>query len=175
VTRPFVRSKRIGKVTELTIAAPIRAGCIAADPVFRQPPELRTYRQRLQMVLQNLQQRIAEGIPTPPALLATIHFARWFILDDDPARSDRAGLLIFTSCFDGDAKLYLRDFSTLIPDDIDAVWRNCAGYPAQGCRCFEAFWSYTRAHQVETLCFIAAYPERTVRDIQLAFAPARKP
>lgn len=171
----LVRSKRVGKVTELTVAAPIRAGCIEADPVFRQPAELRSYRQRLQFVLQNLQQRVDEGIPTPPELLATIHFARWFIVDDDPVRPDRAGVLVFTSNFDGDAKLYLRDFSTLIPDDIDAVWRNCTGYPAHGCRDFEAFWKYTRAHQIETLCFIAAYPGRTVADIQLAFRATHTP
>jgi hypothetical protein len=173
VSRGPVRSKHIGKVSELTVATPIRTGCIEEDGFFQRHRELRTYRQRLEGVLWGLQSQILAGIPTPPELLSTIHFARWFILDDDPPRPERAGQLIFTSNFDGDVKLYLRDFSTMIPDDIDSVWGNCAGYPPEGCRNFEAFWRYTTEHQVETSCFVASYPDRTVRDIKLAFASPR--
>jgi hypothetical protein len=169
-----VRSKRVGKVTELTVATPIRPGCVEANPLTRQPAELRTYRQRLQNALQSLQQRIETGVPISPQGLGTIHFARWFILDDEPVREDRAGRLVFTSNFDGDLKLYIRDFSTLIADDLDLVWRNCADYPAQGCRNFESFWQYILAHQIETLAFVVAYPDRTVKDIELAFECVRR-
>lgn len=152
-----VRSKSIGKVSELTVVTPIRPGMV--------PGEYRTYRLRLEHALRGLQSRIEAGIPTPPSLIPTIHFARWFVL----ARDGGPGDLVFTSNFDGDPRQYLRDFSLEIPDNIDQIWGNCVGYPAAGCRDFDAFWGYARAHQVEALAFVPSYPHVTTRDIQLAF------
>jgi hypothetical protein len=162
-----VESKQVGRVTELTVVTPIREGFV--------DNEYRTYRQRLEQGLQGMQGRINAGIPTPPSLIPTIHFARWFILSRELLAKLTAtavgsrDLLVFTSNFDGDAKQYLRDFSLKIPDDIDRVWSNCDGYPAGGCRDFDAFWTYTRAHQVETLAFAPRYPSVTTQDVLLTF------
>ena len=155
-----VRSKSTGKVTEITVVTPILPGTI--------PGQYRTWRLRLEHALRGLQGRIDAGIPTPPSLIPTIHFARWFVLD----RPDNKADLVFTSNFDGDPKQYLRDFSLEIPDNIDQIWSNCEGYPAKGCRDFEAFWAYARRHQVEVLAFVPSYPHVTTRDIQLTFPPA---
>lgn len=141
----------LGGVNEITIITTIRKG--------RTPEGVMTYKQRLQSVLDSVQGRELQGIPTPIRLVQTIHFARWVIWADLASGEDK---LIFTSNYDGSMWQYLRDFSTLIAEDMDRVWNNCVGYPEQGCRDFEAFWSYVRAHQVETSAFYAAIPEETV-------------
>jgi hypothetical protein len=151
------RSKTIGKVSELTIATPIKRGLVGG--------ELRTYRKRLCDVLAGFQWRIDARIETPPGLIGTIHFARWFIIDD---RAE--GTLVFTSNFDGDLKAYLRDFSAMIPEGIDEIWQNCEGYPELGCRDFDRFWRYAIDHRVETRAFVPAHPDLTVRDIELLSA-----
>lgn len=155
--RPFDRSRShtIGRVSEVTIATPIREGLV--------PGELRSYAKRVRDILEGFQRRIDEGTPTPPTLLGTIHFARWFVLEG----RDPAGTLVFTSNFDGDLKIYLRDFTAKIPQDIDEIWGNCVGYPELGCRDFERFWRYTTAHRIETLAFVPAHPDLTVEDIDL--------
>jgi hypothetical protein len=163
VSASVVASKRLGQQTELTLITPIRRGLVDR--------ELRTYRQRLRSTLEQVQLRIATGIPTPPHLLRAIHFARWFIVDPEPGR------LVFTCVLDGDPQAQFRALSLRIPDALDEIWSNCAGYPEDGARDFDAFWDYARRHQVEALAFVSAYPETTSRDIELAFhgngGPAR--
>lgn len=144
-------SRYLGGVNEITIITTIRKG--------RTPEGVMTYKQRLQSVLDSVQGREMQGIPTPIRLVQTIHFARWVIWADPASGDDK---LIFTSNYDGSMWQYLRDFSTLIADDMDRVWNNCVGYPEQGCRDFDAFWNYVREHQVETSAFYAAIPEETV-------------
>jgi hypothetical protein len=162
-----IESKQVGKVTELTIVTPIKEGFVEN--------EYRTYRQRLEQGLGGMQERIDAGLPTPPSLVPTIHFARWFVLSRQllaqltHSSVGTRDLLVFESNFDGDAKQYLRDFSLIIPDDIDRVWSNCDGYPALGCRDFDPFWDYARAHQVEALAFAPRYPSVTTRDVLLRF------
>ena len=151
------RSKTIGNVSEVTIATPIKQGLVAG--------ELRTYRKRLCDLLAGFQWRIDARIETPPSLLGSIHFARWFIIDEGVP-----GTLVFTSNFDGDLKAYLRDFAAMIPDDIDEIWQNCEGYPELGCRDFDCFWRYTTDHRVETLAFVPAHPDLTVTDIRILSA-----
>lgn len=144
-------SRYLGGVNEITIITTIKQG--------RTPEGVMTYKQRLQSVLDSVQNRELKGIPTPIRLVQTIHFARWVIWTDPASGEDN---LIFTSNYDGSMWQYLRDFSTLIADDMDRVWGNCVDYPAQGCRDFDAFWQYVKAHQVETSAFYAAIPDETV-------------
>ena len=142
-------SRYLGGVNELTIITTIRQG--------RVPDTKLTYLQQLQGVLDSIRNREVRGIPTPIRLISTIHFARWIIWPD----GDRHRL-IFTSNYDGSMWQYLRDFSALIADDMDKVWGNCDDYPEGGCRDFDAFWAYVRAHQVETTAFFAAIPDESL-------------
>jgi Dyp-type peroxidase family len=147
-------SKRVGATSEVTLIAPIKAGRIEG--------EYRTYRKRLEGVLDSLQQREAEGRPTPISFLRQIHFARWVILD--PPDGGRP-LLIFTSNFDGDMRSYFRSFSLSLTEDINAVWQNCEGYPEEGARDFDRLWQYVKEHQRETRAFYGAYRTLTVPQI----------
>ncbi|MCK5791946.1 MAG: hypothetical protein KAH34_13935 [Ketobacter sp.] len=148
-------SRYLGGVNEITIITTIKRG--------RTPEGVMTYKQRLQSVLESVLNRELKGIPTPIRLVQTIHFARWVIWTEPSSGEDK---LIFTSNYDGSMWQYLRDFSTLIADDMDRVWNNCVGYPEQGCRDFDAFWHYVKAHQVETTAFYAAIPDETLLERQ---------
>lgn len=132
-------------LSQLTIVTPIRAG--------RAFPDLRTHEQRLTQLLRALQERALDGLPIPPDLIRTIHFAHWSVLKLPGAQPQ----LVFSAVFDGDARQYLRDFALLIPAAIDGVWENCDGYPSSGCADFEAFWDYAQRHFVEPLTFYGSY------------------
>jgi len=69
---PWATSIVRGHVTEVTILTPIKRGFILG--------ELRTYEERLRSLLSSLNDRANAGVPTPIGAIATIHFARWFIV-----------------------------------------------------------------------------------------------
>ena len=142
-------SRYLGGVNELTIITDIRQG--------RVPGTSLTYLQQIQAVLDSINNREIRGIPTPIRLISTIHFARWIIWKEGERYR-----LIFTSNYDGSMWQYLRDFSSLIADDMDRVWDNCDGYPKGGCRDFDAFWQYVNDHRVETTAFYAAIPDESL-------------
>ena len=148
----YPTSKRVGAVSEVTLITPIKSGRVEG--------EYRTYKQRLENVLDDVQQRELVGLPTPVSLLRQIHFARWVILDVP----GRAGNLLFTSNFDGEMKLYFRNFALELTDDIDRVWSNCEGYP--GAKDFDRLWRYVKEHQINTRLFYSAYPTLTMPQIE---------
>jgi hypothetical protein len=69
---PWATSIVRDRVTEVTVLTPIKRGFI--------PGEYRTYEERLRSLLTSLNERANAGIPTPISAIATIHFARWFII-----------------------------------------------------------------------------------------------
>ena len=147
----YPSSKRVGVVTEVTLITPIKVGRVEG--------EYRTYRKRLQEVLDDVQQRELQELPTPVGLIRQIHFARWVIID----RPGSAGDLLFTSNFDGEMKSYFRSFALELTSDIDAVWENCVGYP--GAHDFDLLWQYIKQHQINTATFYCAYPNLTMPQI----------
>src|ERR1700689_340463 len=54
--------------------------------------------------------------------IATVHDLRFVIFDNDTR-------IIFASTFDGDWESYINDFGTILPDEIDLLFHECAGYP----------------------------------------------
>ena len=135
---PSTISKTIGQVTELTVIAPLKPGAAAS----------------LRKVLNALQ----VTPDSPIKKIGTIHFARWVIFDNDQR-------LLFTSNFDGSWESYLRDFSQITPEGMDHIFGHCDGYPAGGCKDFEAFKEYVSRYQVATDLFYAAYPESSVKAV----------
>jgi hypothetical protein len=131
----MVQSKSIGKVTELTLINPIKPG---------KGPTLRA---------------VLTGIkPELVRQMETIHFARWVLIDNDTR-------LLFTSNFDRSLNDYLKDFVRVMPEGLDSIWGNCEGYPAGGCKDFDAFSAFVSNFQVETTLWYAAYPAATVKDV----------
>ena len=69
---PWATSTVRGRVTEVTVLTPIKRGFV--------PGEYRTYEERLRSLLASLNERANNNVPTPISAIATIHFARWFMV-----------------------------------------------------------------------------------------------
>ncbi len=107
------------------------------------------------------------GPESPIARISTIHFARWVLIDNDTR-------LLFTSNFDGSWDDYIDSFVDAAPDGFDAIWGNCEGYPAGGCRDREAFKKYIRDHECPAELYYSAYPDTTVKEVHRALRTRRK-
>ena len=87
--------------------------------------------------------------------IATVHDLRVVLIDNDTR-------VIFASTYDGDWDSYMNDFATIVPDELDHVFSDFAGYP--GART-PGFKDWLSKNQVEALGFYSAYPDASVRDI----------
>jgi hypothetical protein len=54
--------------------------------------------------------------------IGTVHDLRMVLIDNDTR-------VIFTSTYDGDWDSYMNDFATIIPEELDYVFSDFAGYP----------------------------------------------
>ena len=87
--------------------------------------------------------------------IATVHDLRFVIFDNDTR-------VIFASTFDGDWESYINDFATILPDEIDLLFHECADYP--GIHSPE-IKDWIVKQQVTALGFYSAYPEASVREV----------
>ncbi|MDB5136346.1 MAG: hypothetical protein JWP37_2949 [Mucilaginibacter sp.] len=90
--------------------------------------------------------------------LATIHFARWVIIDN-------GNNILFESNFDGSWENYIDDFVDHASVGMNVIWGNCIGYPKGGSKDIESFKSYIRQNQIPAQIFYSAYKDSTVRNI----------
>src|ERR1700694_6128352 len=86
--------------------------------------------------------------------IATVHDLRFVVFDNDSR-------VIFASTFGGDWESYINDFATILPDEIDLLFHECAGYP--GIHSPE-IKDWIVKQQVSALAFYSAYPEASVRE-----------
>jgi hypothetical protein len=87
--------------------------------------------------------------------IATVHDLRFVVFDDDTR-------IIFASTFDGDWESYINDFATILPDEIDLLFQEFAGYPgihSPGIK------EWIVEQQVTAVGFYSAYPHASVRDV----------
>jgi len=87
--------------------------------------------------------------------IGTLHDMRFVIFDNDTR-------LLFASTFDGDWDVYINDFATIIPDQIDFDFEEVEGYPGIHSPNIKDF---IVKHQVSATSFYSAYPNATVRDV----------
>jgi len=115
------------------------------------------------------------GLPqeggSPLARVPRTHFGRWVIMpqpafEGAPMHPDpfKSQYLFFSACFDGDLPSYLDDLCTLIPEEADAIWSHCAGYPGTHDRA--GFARYLTHNQIETEVYFSAYPQATVQRVR---------
>ncbi len=90
-----------GKVSELTVIAPLKEGGAA----------------RLKEILD-----IADGNLKGAARVGTLHDLRFVFLDDDSR-------VLFCTAYDGDWDPYIDDFATKIPELMDILFGNVKGWP----------------------------------------------
>src|ERR1700738_2912292 len=87
--------------------------------------------------------------------IATVHDLRFVIFDKDTR-------VILRSTFDSDWESYINDFASSLPDEIDLLFHECAGYP--GIHSAE-IKDWIVKQQVSALAFYSAYPEASVREV----------
>jgi hypothetical protein len=91
--------------------------------------------------------------------VATIHFARWVIINDGAD-------LLFCANFDSSFDQYLTDFqviaNTKAAPYMDMIWGNCVGYPGSEPTTFIA---WARSWQIDTTLFFPTISDVTVKDI----------
>jgi hypothetical protein len=130
-------------ITELTAIAPLVPG--GAD--------------KLRLLIAQRKEEEKRGKPGPLAIIETIHYARWVILDGGTK-------LLFTSNFDGDLDGYLREFAERDEVPLNAIFQFCEGWP--GARPVGPFIDYVRKHMVPAEYYYAAYPQYTVKEVRRA-------
>ena len=96
--------------------------------------------------------------------IATIHFARWSIIDGGKR-------LLFFSNFDGSWENYLGDFVDRAAVGLTLAWSNTVEFPKtrwlilDGAKNEELFKTWTRKYQIVTQVWYTAYKHLTVKNI----------
>ena len=130
---------REGKVSELTIIAPLRKGGA----------------KRLRAFFETLHGSIGNQSVDK---VGTVHDMRWVFLDNDTK-------LLFASTYDGDWDPYIDDFATKIPDILDLQFGEIDGWP--GVR-NPAVKDFIVKHQVQAYFWYVANPNLTVVETKRA-------
>ena len=89
--------------------------------------------------------------------VATIHFARWVIIDG-------GDYLLFESNYDGSWENYIDDFVDFAHIGMNVAWGTAVDFPTPGCEDIEAFKEIIRRYQIPTQVFYSAYPYSTVKN-----------
>ena len=124
---------REGKVSELTIIAPLKPGGAKRMRAFFETLHGNVGNQSVEMV-------------------GTVHDMRWVFLDNDTK-------LLFASTYDGDWDPYIDDFATKIPDILDLQFGEIDGWP--GVR-NPAVKDFIVKHQIQAHYWYVANPALTV-------------
>lgn len=98
--------------------------------------------------------------------MSTIHYARWFIVDENSLPGLDGPHLVFTSNYDGELDGYLEDFATVDEGPLNLIFGHCIGWP--GARPFEGFLGYVKEHEYPALIFYGNYPLATVGEVRRA-------
>jgi hypothetical protein len=111
--------------------------------------------------------RLSLGSDGPFATAPGTHLARLVVLDDViyvgmPSCEEHLNskYLVFESNCDGDRDTYLTGLAQHVPDQLDAIWQHCTGYP--GSKDLTAFLNYMKNCELETTFFFAPVNDRSV-------------
>jgi hypothetical protein len=131
--------KTLGQVSEFTMIVPLKPG--GADRL----------RELLNTVAptRGSEDDVADRV-------GTLHDMRTIIIDNDTR-------MLFATTFDGDWDTYINDFSTYIPDQLDALFGECVDYP--GIRS-PGITDFILKYQVTADDWYSAYPNTTVKQVK---------
>lgn len=130
------------------------------------------------LMIRDFLSRLPLGTDSPFARAPGTHLARLVVLDDViyvgmPSCEEhlRSKYLVFECNCDGDRDTYLTGLANHVPDDLDAIWQHCTGYP--GARNLPAFLSYMKACEIETTFFFAPVNDKDVAQTLTALQTQR--
>ncbi len=115
---------------------------------------------------------------SPFASAPGTHLARLVVMDDViyvgmPACEEhlKSKYLVFESNCDEDLDAYFTGLAKKIPQQLDAIWSHCTGYP--GATDVPALMKYMKACQIETTFFFAAVNDKSVTETLIALQTQR--
>jgi hypothetical protein len=118
------------------------------------------------------------GPDSPFALAPGTHLARLVVLDDViyvgmPTCEEHLNskYLVFECNCDGDRDSYLAGLAQRVPNELDAIWNHCTGYP--GSKDLPAFLDYMKKCQLDTTFFFAPVNDKSVRQTLSALQTQR--
>ncbi len=167
--QPSVVETTIDRVSAMTLIIPIKQELVQpltvtvdhngtpvlgmGDGPFVRPVE------NLVLAFEAVKELVATRTPMGLNQVATIHFARWVVINEG---SD----LLFCANYDTSLDQYLSDFmiiaNTKHAPYMDMIWGNCVDYPGSEPT---TFIKWARSWLVPTTLFFPSIPDVTVRDI----------
>jgi hypothetical protein len=172
-------TKTINRISAMTLIIPIKQGFTAPLVFGQRPgdphsppywydekaPPVR-YVNNLNKVFSGTQYLAASGQTSALNQIATIHYARWVVFDDEQK-------LLFSANYDTSLDQYLRDFMEIgnvhpTPEDpnhipwMDLVWGPLQDYPGSQ---VDEFIAWARSWEIDTTFFFPTISDVTVRDI----------
>ena len=126
--------------------------------------------EKLNEILEKFKVGLHEGLNDRFNQLGTLHYARWFILQQDSFR-DKTELpipvrLVFSSNFDGDEEEHTKGLVTVFPEYFDELYDCCEGYPAPQDRNTESRKNYLMQWRINTAAFYPGAPGRSLKQIK---------
>ncbi len=90
--------------------------------------------EKLNEILERFKVGLNHGLNERFNQLGTLHYARWFVLQESSFRDKTAFSvpvrLVFSSNFDGDIEAHATGLVTVFPEYFDELYECCEGYPA---------------------------------------------
>lgn len=167
VSPSLVTEKRIDEFVKILNLPKKQASTIktilqqSESQLLQQPREM-TWLQHLKQVGKRAHEKRQSAIRK----MSTIHYARWFIVDENTLPGLDGAHIVFTSNYDGNLEDYLDDFAKVDEGPLNLIFGHCIGWP--GARPAEGFIDYVKKRQYPALIFYANYPLATVGEIRRA-------
>jgi hypothetical protein len=153
-----------GKLYGLTILSPI------IDDAAATPSH--------DLQIRNYLATLSTNEESPFALAPGTHLARIVVIDDViyvgmPSCEEhlRSKYLVFESNCDAELDDYLGGLAKTVPQQMDAIWSHCVGYP--GAADVTNFISYMKACQIETTFYFAAVNDKSLPETLQALQTQR--
>lgn len=126
--------------------------------------------EELKATLERFQVGLNHGLNERFDRLGTLHYARWFILQESSFRDKTAFTvpvrLVFSSNFDGDEDAHAEALVTVFPEYFDELYECCEEYPPPQERNTETRKNYLLKWKVKTTAFYPGAPGRSLKQIQ---------
>jgi hypothetical protein len=126
--------------------------------------------EKLNGILEKFQSGLNDSLNERFNQLGTLHYARWFILQESSFRDKTAFTvpvrLVFSSNFDGNEDEHAEGLVTVFPEYFDELYDCCEDYPEPEDRNTESRKNYLLKWRVKTTAFYPGAPGRSLKQIQ---------
>jgi hypothetical protein len=101
--------------------------------------------------------------------IGTIHYLRLVVLEPKDADGNifpnMPTRLIFSTDYDGDEEVHIKDLVTRVPVLIDTLYANCEGYPGPAATT-DSKIAYLKKWRIKSAAFFAGAPGRTLQQVK---------